>query len=357
MSVEKRADGYTVRWRDASGRQRSQQVSRWKDAVALDGEVKRKKALGELAGRDHNLELGQLWDQWWTMYAEVHTTDRTRESYKILWDLYIPKRLKWKQVKLLDQQDFDRLVYEMSKHLAPSTVRKVLAVAQNVLQRGVEWHYVNTNPVAGVKRPRLTGTQRRGVVVTRDEFDQIAARIPGLRSWSFASVLYHTGMRPGEARGLRWGDVRPDRLMILRAVSSNKLGPTKTRIERWVPLSADLKNTLSVWWAACAKPAMTALIFPAVDSTKIWSDNAYRLWVQKVFVPTAAKTGLALRPYDLRHTYISRRISEGADVVALSREVGNSPDVLLKTYAHEFESVREECAGEVDLAMILELSP
>ena len=54
--------------------------------------------------------------------------------------------------------------------------------------------------------------------------------------------------------------------------------------------------------------------------------------------PAAQGAGLTRsRPYDLRHSFASLLIHEGVSVIEVARQVGNSPDVTLTTYAHVFE--------------------
>ena len=48
----------------------------------------------------------------------------------------------------------------------------------------------------------------------------------------------------------------------------------------------------------------------------------------------AGLTRIKFTPYHLRHFYITQRLMNGVDVVLLSENAGNSPQVLLQTYAH-----------------------
>ncbi len=45
------------------------------------------------------------------------------------------------------------------------------------------------------------------------------------------------------------------------------------------------------------------------------------------------------RPYDLRHSFISLLISQGATVVEVARQAGHSPTMTLSTYAHLFDEL------------------
>ena len=48
----------------------------------------------------------------------------------------------------------------------------------------------------------------------------------------------------------------------------------------------------------------------------------------------AGLTRIKFTPYHLRHFYITQRLMNGVDVVLLSENAGNSPQVLLQSYSH-----------------------
>jgi integrase len=50
----------------------------------------------------------------------------------------------------------------------------------------------------------------------------------------------------------------------------------------------------------------------------------------------AGVTGVT--PYELRHTFASMLIDQGASPVVVAQAMGNSPDVVWKHYAHAFET-------------------
>jgi hypothetical protein len=59
-----------------------------------------------------------------------------------------------------------------------------------------------------------------------------------------------------------------------------------------------------------------------------------------VFAPT----------HDLRHSFVSLLLAEGASVVEVARQAGHSPTMALSTYAHvieEFEGTERLPAGTV----------
>ena len=95
-------------------------------------------------------------------------------------------------------------------------------------------------------------------------------------------------------------------------------------------------------------------MFPARDGTMM-SETDWRNWRKRVFAPVAGGLGLPEgRPYDLRHSFASLLIEQGASVVEVARQMGNAPAVTLDTYAHPFDerdvSVRMDPAAVIEAA-------
>jgi integrase len=92
------------------------------------------------------------------------------------------------------------------------------------------------------------------------------------------------------------------------------------------------------WRLACGRPPDDALVFPG-HRGGLWNDDAWRYWRRRVFGPAARSAGIGapVRPYDLRHSFVSLLIAEGANVVEIARQAGHSPTITLSTYAHLFD--------------------
>jgi hypothetical protein len=46
-------------------------------------------------------------------------------------------------------------------------------------------------------------------------------------------------------------------------------------------------------------------------------------------------------PYDLRHSFVSLLIAQGASVVEVARQAGHAPTMTLDTYAHLFDELAD----------------
>jgi integrase len=136
------------------------------------------------------------------------------------------------------------------------------------------------------------------------------SRAGQLRDATLLVVLAYAGLRPQEALGLPWSNVRGRTLLIDRAQSDEGLKDTKTGGTRSVRLLAPLTADLAAWRLAGGPLIGGALVFPTRDG-ELWRDHDWANWRRRVFDPLAATVGVSgMRPYDLRHAFCSLLIGE-----------------------------------------------
>jgi integrase len=156
------------------------------------------------------------------------------------------------------------------------------------------------------------------------------------------SVL--TGIRQGEALGLRWQDVDLKTGMISVRYQLGRNGglvePKTAAARRDIPIPPSLGRVLSAhkrqaFASGYAKPS--DFVFASMTGGPLNHRNITRRGLEKAI----AKSGIPkLRWHDLRHIAASALIAEGASVPYLSRVLGHSnPSVTLAIYAHEFARV------------------
>lgn len=96
-----------------------------------------------------------------------------------------------------------------------------------------------------------------------------------MRDATLRSVLAYAGLRPGEALGLRWGDIRERTILIQRSVSLGEEADTKTRQHRTVRLLAPLAADLRSWRMAAGRRDDPELVFPGKGGLP-WTQAAYQ---------------------------------------------------------------------------------
>ena len=160
-------------------------------------------------------------------------------------------------------------------------------------------------------------------------------------------VLLLGGLRPSEARALRWDDFTGDAVHVRRAATKDGqgrtlIGPTKTRTERTVPLPSQAIAALTEHRSRQAATILRAgvrsawerngrLIFPSQTGGVLDVE-----WMRRHWHAILKSAGLPrVRLYDARHTYCSSLMHAGTDAVTVATLVGHKdPSMTLRKYTH-----------------------
>lgn len=182
-------------------------------------------------------------------------------------------------------------------------------------------------------------TPKKPTIWTADEvvtFITLAKPAHFYPLFRFALTL---GLRAGELIALDWKDIQGGTVRIERSAKAGpkgmEVGAPKTPYSyRTLHMPADAIEMLEAQREKLGKPK-DGFVFPSQRGTMADHSNISRdlkFWAERV------KVNKEIRTHDLRHTYASMRISQGADAVTLSRELGHhSPAFTLSRYAHFFE--------------------
>jgi len=339
--LRKRGTGWRVRWREGN-RNRARTFDRKADAVAFEAEIRRRGRAGDLAALDAGREtLQEFAEEWWELYAVPNLAPITLASYASVWDAHVLPRLGAMRLRDIAPPAIAQLRVELTAAgIGPASVRRAMVILQGVLERAVEWQRIPANPARTVRKPpqRRERTVRPLAPVDVERLRAHLLDSGQMRDAVLVSVLAYSGLRPSEALALTWSHVRERTILVERGVVLGQLKTTKTGRTRTVRLLSPLSADLSEWRLARGRPPDDTLIFPGRDGS-VWSDDAWRYWRRKIFGPAARAAGLQapVRPYDLRHSFVSLLLAEGANVVEVARQAGHSPTMTLSTYAHLFD--------------------
>ena len=345
MSVQKRSTGaWRVRWQE-SGRWRSRTFETKRDAVAFDTEVKRRARLGVLAT---TIDAGgETLDAYvvdtWTPVHLALLAPRTRRVYAKLYDRHIAPTLGGVVLRDLNAETIARWQTDrLAAGAGPVAVSKSLALLSNILQRAVEAGRIPVNPVRMVRKAKLP--RRAEVRPLAPVTVEMMRRSSSPRDAVLLSVLAYAGLRPGEALGLRWSDVRDATLLVQRSISLGEVRTTKTGATRTVRLLSPLRRDLAEWRMACGRPPDTALVFPGRDGQP-WTDEAYEYWRRGGGFARAVKEAAGVehaRPYDLRHSFASLLLHEGRSVIYVARQLGHGAQLTLGCYGHVIDELEDQ---------------
>ena len=333
---------YEVRWREGA-RKRSRSFTRKADASAFEALIERARETGGFVDLDRGKEtLREFKERWWRDYVTPNLARKTRDGYSHVWKKHIEPRLGGTRLRDIGPARVERFRAELEKDgVGVATVRKALVILQGMLSAAVRWERIDRNPVREVRKP----TQRRSRLVRPFSPHAVEGMRAGFlqdereRDAALLCLLAYAGLRPSEALALRWRDVGRWSLRVERALSNGVEKSTKTGKIRTVRLLGPLADDLEAWRDRAGKPKLDSFLFTKADGSS-WTDFDWRNWRRRIFEAAAESVGLeSARPYDLRHSFASLLIHSGQSVVEVARQMGNSPEVTLSTYAHVFDEM------------------
>ena len=285
----------------------------------------------------------------------------------------------FKGVSMRDLQPSTAKEWEDSltgRGLSPSTVGKAHRLLKQACEHAVELGDLLRNPLDTVKPPKRPRCNANAL----DEdgrakaFDMLSRM--ELKPVSVAAyIALFTGMRRGEICALRWSDVSFERLEITvsRAFGMDNgsayLKAPKTEKRRVIPIHPQLAFILEAHRTSmkesrnkyCDGLKLTVseadfaklYIIGKVDGTPCNPALLGKEWhtLSRIF----DLRGIEGKPctfHDLRHTYATVAVSEGADVKSISSNLGHSSvRVTLDVYASEDPTAKRRTADMVGEAL------
>ena len=190
---------------------------------------------------------------------------------------------------------------------------------------------VTRNPLASFKMPKAPQREEEIIVIPRSETGLVLAALEAkltYRSvnWSwYTEFMLQTAMRTGEVRAAKWDDIKESKLLVHQnyTLTHGLKNSTKTNKRRWVPLNNRCQEILA------GLPRENEFIFP-------WNRLAFQSYFRKKLSPLheAGLISHVYRPYDCRHTAISRWIEAGIPVPQVANWAGNTSEVIFKHYCN-----------------------
>lgn len=209
---------------------------------------------------------------------------------------------------------------------ATRTLRTLSTVFSYAVQRG----YIAANPVSGVRKAPDRHSERflsEGELGALGKaLDEAEVSVP--KAAAVIRLLAMTGCRRREIEGLRWSEV--DLVDGFLRLKESKTGAKN------VFLSQDAAVLLS----KIHKVENKQWVFPATTGDGYYQHTA------KAWVGIRKKAGLAdVRLHDLRHTFASRSLAQGASLEVVAALLGHKERRTTERYAHLASNPIKEAAN------------
>ncbi len=267
-------------------------------------------------------------------YARANKRGFHNEQYRIrqLVELFGKRRLSD-----LITWDAEKFKAELSKSVKPATVNRLLGNVKNMLTMAVKWNVLQQNPFAGVKLlpvptmlERILGDEEEPKLL--EACDRV--RAPYLHP--IVNLALNTGMRKGEIFSLHWSQVDLGNHLIHIQNAKTEYG------ERRIPMNDTVFGLLS----KLQKCRHGDLIFPSHRKT----GEKFRD-VKTAFRRAVSLSGIRhIRFHDLRHTFATRLVRAGVDLITVQHLLGHAKITMTARYAHTLADDKIAAVKRLDRA-------
>jgi len=244
------------------------------------------------------------------------------------------------------------------KGLSPMTIHHVHACLHKACKDAVRWGHISRNPLDAADPPRKKGDGTKEMQTwTKEQLKAFLDSVKDERLYALWHVIAMTGMRRGEAIGLRWSDVdlENSRLSVRRAlIPINRevvvSEPKTVKGRRVIALDP---GTVEVLKAQAARQldeqgewdeawVETGLVFTVENGGALDPESVSRYFRQ------AVKQSMLppIRLHDLRHTHATLALQAGIHPKVVSERLGHATiSITLDTYSHAIPAMQEEAAA------------
>jgi integrase len=283
-------------------------------AERIEGKRQSRKEIREAAA-----EIKWTFDRLWQEYVHDKPTTKGWKVDTYRYEKYLKASLGNIEPQAITQMHVHRLRLNLSKTLAPQTVKHLLRLLARIINFGVNkglcpglGFKIEMPKVNNVVTEDLSPEQLSDLLTAIDQEEDAQAA-------NFLRLILHTGLRRGELFKLQWPDVDFDRGFITLR------GP-KGGTDAKIPLNSAARELL--------------LNHPQTDSPFVFPgrNGGQRTRYPKAIDRIREKAGLdpSFRPcHGLRHFFASQLASSGeVDLYVLQRLLTHKSPVMTQRYSH-----------------------
>lgn len=263
--------------------------------------------------------------------AKLEQKPHTYKRYAFAGDVLI-KFFGNKRVDQITFDDVDRFKVWRSKQkskktkksICPGTVNNELNILKMIFKRLVKLKVLTVSPASNVTDLKEPDSPFHVVSYSEQKIYLMAAKQP-LRD--VASLMFETGMRPSEIFELKKTDVN-----LKSGWLQVQKGKTKSARRRLA-----LTETAHQMLSARIRGESGEYLF-----TQITNPEQRLTEVNRLHLETIKKCKFKFRLYDARHTFASRMLEAGCDLLTLASLLGHIDTKTVQRYAHPSEAHKFE---------------
>lgn len=308
--------------------------------------------------------FGDYAGEWFRVKKAPFLSASGRESYRTALNKDLLPRLGDRMLRSISATDLQMILNGYADASA-TKITVVMATLRGIFRSALADRLIAVDPAHGLLRPAAAPAHEKPALTPaqRSALEEVCRTHP---QGHYLALMYYLGVRPGEARGLRWGDIdwKNGRVDIVRDIdykNGGQAGALKTAASyRTVPVPQALRAILEP-----LKGFPHAYIAHGADAgSPLAKTSAERVWVDLMRAAGLAdpvsrpcyRAGDIRRdwkplitPHALRHNYITLCWEHGLDPYETMKLVGHtSITTTMNIYTHLSEKQLTRTAEKLD---------
>lgn len=329
--------------------------------AALDEHINTIRSGGALSSS--STTLGAFLDEWLEGQAP-RLKETTWESYRIVVNR-VNARIGKVKVQSLTPLEIERFYSGLGvsgSHrggpLSVKSIRNTHTVLRKALSDAERLGLILRNPAASARPPADVRKEQK--TWSSDELREFLDAVADDRLYALYLLLATTGMRRGEALGLRWRDLDLDgaELHIVQTLASINYQPVVTtpktkRSRRLIYLDEGTVGVLRCHRAAYRVERLAAGAVWDSNNNLVFCDELGGMlnpdWISRDFRIKIRQALLRdIRLHDLRHTYATLALKGGVHPKVVSERLGHATvGITLDLYSHVTPAIGRDAADVV----------
>ena len=371
---------YTMRWYPPEGWSKKAIESKLKtvegefEMRCLNGEVltrKEKRAIEEkrMEAEAKILTVKQYGEKVLLPAKAMECSENTRYFYKNALNTHIYPKFGDKKLSEITTEQLKAFILEKQQSdLSQSSLTAIYITLGQIFKSAYDDEMISRNPMDRVKKPKKNKTDSKDKEVEAFSVAEIQSIMENLTHepmmWqAFVNLLIDTGMRKGEACGLKWKcvDFKNNTIKIENNLCYTpdkgiyEDTPKTEQSKRIIDVSPEVMALLKKLIPKAKDSKGNAKVVQIDSIPKIANKNGYVFSMDdgitpihpdaptKFFSRFGKRYGIEdFHPHKLRHSFASIAITNGADVASVSEKLGHAnKGITLKMYTHaDQESMR-----------------
>ena len=287
--------------------------------------------------------FGEYATEWYNVRKAPFVSPSSRESYRSALNRNILPAFGDRKLRAISAMELQNFLNSFAG-MSATKITVVLAALRGIFSAAKADRLIQTDPTESLHRPKAAPPKERETL-TPAQRAAIARQCVEHPSGDYLALLYYLGTRPGEARGLQWGDIDWARgvVQIRRDIDYKdhaQAGELKTRkSRRTVPLPEPLREIL---WPHRGQDS-EYIAHGVRPGQPLAKTSAERLWVELMIacglarpLTPAERSVCRYRQCDIRSSYVPLITPHAMrhNYATICWEAGLDPYTTMKLMGH-----------------------